>query len=186
MARVKGTAVHSSMRYVRESFGEAAFANILAALPEEDKVILGQEILASTWYPIASFLHFMQETERQLTKEEPDVLRKMGRASCDYGVTGVYRIFFRIGSPEFLVSRGVSVFARYYDTGTMRVAEARPGRTVVEVSSFEGGAPQFCERLYGWMYRSLELAGARNLRGSHSSCVHRGDAVCRFEGEWDH
>lgn len=186
MPRVKGTAVHASMRFVRERFGEAPLAAVLDALPEEDRRILGQEILASTWYPLDALLHFMQETQRQLGQQEPDVLRRMGSASCDYGVTGVYRVFFKLGSPEFLVSRGVNVFARYYDTGRMRVVEARPGCTIVEIAAFEGGGPQFCERFYGWMHRSLELAGARNLRGSHSACVYRGDPVCRFEGEWDH
>jgi len=48
-----------------------------------------------------------------------------------------------------------------------------------------GGAPQFCERIYGWMQRTLEMAGARNLRSAHSACVHRGDPACRFEGSWD-
>jgi uncharacterized protein (TIGR02265 family) len=185
MAQVKGTAVNSSLRYVRERFGEETLARVLEALPEADRAAIGAGVLASSWYPMAAFLRFMQEAERQLGAQEPDVLVKMGRASCDYGVTGVYRIFFKVGSPEFLVSRGAHVFSSYYDTGQMRVVEAAPGRAVVELTSFEGGAPQFCARLYGWMHRTLELAGARNLRSSHSACVHRGDAVCRFEGSWE-
>jgi uncharacterized protein (TIGR02265 family) len=185
MAQVKGTAVQSSLRYVRERFGEDTLARVLQALPEADRAAIGEGVLASSWYPMAAFLRFMQEAERQLGAQEPDVVRRMGRASCDYGVTGVYRIFFKVGSPEFLVSRGARVFSSYYDTGELRVVEASPGRAVVELSSFEGGAPQFCERLYGWMHRTLELAGARNLRSSHSACVHRGDAACRFEGSWD-
>ena len=132
-----------------------------------------------------AFLHFMQEAESQLRSQEPDVVLRMGRASCEYGVTGVYKIFFKIGSPEFLVSRGTHVFGSYYDTGELRVIEASSGRAVVELTAFEGGAPQFCERLYGWMQCTLELAGARNLRSAHSACVHRGDTVCRFEGTWD-
>jgi len=33
--------------------------------------------------------------------------------------------------------------------------------------------------------RTLELAGAKGLRPTHSPCVHRGDTVRRFEGTWD-
>jgi len=83
MARVKGTAVQSLLRYVRERFGDEALDAILAS---------------------PAFLRFMQE------------------------------------------------------------------------------APEFCERIYAWMHRTLELAGARSLESAHSLCVHRGDAVCRFEG----
>ena len=32
---------------------------------------------------------------------------------------------------------------------------------------------------------TMVLAGARNLKAAHPSCIHRGDAVCRFEGDWD-
>jgi hypothetical protein len=184
MAQVKGTAVQSSMRYVRERFGEEPLEKILAALPESDRAPLAS-VLASSWCPMPAFLRFMQEAKRQLGSREPDVLRNMGRASAEYGVTGVYKIFFKVGSPEFIISRATRVFSSYYDTGRIAVVESRAGRTVVEVTGLEGSAPEFCERIYGWMHRTLELAGAKGLESAHSLCVHRGDAVCRFEGSWD-
>lgn len=185
MAQVKGTAVQSSLRYVKERFGEGALARVIEALPEEDRKALGHGILASSWYEMGAFLRFMQEAERQLAAQEPDVVRKMGRASCDYGVTTVYRIFFKVGSPEFIISRGTRVFSSYYDSGELRIVDSGPGRAVAELVGLQGGAPQFCDRIFGWMQRTLELAGAKNLRSAHSSCVHRGGAVCRFEGSWD-
>lgn len=185
MAQVKGTAVQSSLRYVRERFGEASLARVIGGLPDGDRAVFGQGLLASSWYGMDAFLRFMQEAERQLRAQEPDVVRMMGRASCDYGVTGVYKIFFKVGSPEFIIARGARVFSSYYDTGELRIAESGPGRAVAELVGFEGGAPQFCARIFGWMQRTLELAGAKRLRSAHSTCVHRGDAACRFEGTWD-
>jgi hypothetical protein len=183
MARVKGTAVQSSLRYVRERFGEEALQAVLAALPAAHAAAVS-DVLASSWHPMESFLRFMQEAKRQLGGGEPDVVRNMGRASCDYGLTGVYRVFFKLGSPEFIISRGARVFSSYYDSGRLTVPESRDGRAVAEVASLEGGAPEFCERMLGWMERTLELAGAKGLRSAHSLCVHRGDPVCRFEGDW--
>jgi hypothetical protein len=184
MAQVKGTAVQSSFRYVKERFGGDALAGVLAALPETARAALGS-VLASSWYPMPAFLRFMQEAKRQLGSGEPDVIRNMGRASCDYGVTGVYKIFFKVGSPEFVIGRATRVFSSYYDTGQITVVDSRDGRAVVEVSGLEGSAPEFCERIYGWMQRTLEMAGAKGLRSAHSLCIHRGDAVCRFEGNWE-
>jgi hypothetical protein len=184
MAQVKGTAVSASLRYVRERFGEEALARVLDALPGEDRKRLSA-VLASSWYPMEAFLLFMREAQRQLGAEQPDLVRSMGRASCDYGVTGVYKIFFKVGSPEFIIGRSARVFSSYYDSGELRVVDSRDGRAVVEVAGLEGGSPEFCERIYGWMQRTLELAGAKGLRSAHSLCVHRGDAVCRFEGDWE-
>jgi hypothetical protein len=184
MAQVKGTAVQSSLRYVRERFGQESLAAVIAALPGDDGKRLSS-VLPSSWYPMAVFLRFMLEAKRQLRAQEPEVVLNMGRASCDYGVTGVYKIFFKLGSPEFIIARATRVFSSYYDSGELRVVDSRHGRAVVEVSGLEGGSPEFCERIYGWMQRTLELAGAKGLRSSHSQCVHRGDAACRFEGDWE-
>jgi uncharacterized protein (TIGR02265 family) len=184
MARVKGTAIHSSVRYVEERFGEGALGRVTAALPPEDGAAL-EGLLASSWYPMGLLLRLMQEAERQLAPQEPELIRNMGRASCDYGINGVYRIFFKVGSPEFIISRATRVFSNYYDTGELKIVEVGDRRVAAELVGLEGGAAQFCERIYGWMQRTLELAGARNLRSGHTSCVHRGDAVCRFEGSWD-
>jgi uncharacterized protein (TIGR02265 family) len=184
MSRVKGTAVQSSLRYVRERFGEEALRAVLAALPAEEAAPLAGA-LASSWYPMESFLRFMREAKRQLSPREPEVVRNMGRASCEYGVTGVYKIFFKVGSPEFIIGRAARVFSSYYDTGQLTVPESRDGRAVAEIEGLEGGAPEFCERILGWMERTLELAGAKRLRSAHSRCVHRGDPVCRFEGDWE-
>lgn len=185
MAQVKGTAVQASLRYVRERFGDDALARVVEALPEADRAAFGHGALASSWYGMDGFLRFMQEAEKQLHAQEPDVVRRMGRASCDYGLTTVYKIFFKVGSPEFIISRAAHVFSSYYDTGELRIVESGPGRAVAELAGFEGGAPQFCDRIFGWMQRTLELAGAKGLRSAHSACVHRGDPVCRFEGSWD-
>jgi hypothetical protein len=185
VAQVKGTAVQSSLRYVRERFGEGPLARVLEALPEGDRQALGHGILASSWYGMDAFLRFMQEVERQLGAQEPDVVRKMGRASCDYGVTGVYKIFFKVGSPEFIISRAARVFSSYYDTGELRIVESAPRQVAAELAGLQGGAPQFCERIFGWVQRTRELAGAKGLRSAHSACVHRGDPVCRFAGTWD-
>lgn len=184
MASIKGTAVDASLRYVRERFGEAALGRVLDALPEADRGALGGSVLASSWYPMDALLRFMQEAERQLGPQEPDLVRRMGRASSEYSLKGIYRIFFKVGSPEFIIARAAPVFSSYYDTGQMKVVESVPGHATMELVGF-AAARQFCERVHGWMQRTLELSGARNVRLAHSSCVHRGDAACRFEAIWD-
>ena len=185
MARVKGTAVASSLRFVRERFGESALARVLEGLSEEDNRVLKAGVLAASWYPMGLFLRFMQEAERQFGVQEPDLVRRMGRASADYSVTTIYRIFLKMGTPEFILGHAAPVFGSYYDTGSMRVAERRSGHAVAELTGFAESAPQFCRRILGWMERTLELTGAKNVRCTHSRCIHRGDAVCRFDGDWE-
>ena len=182
--RVKGTAVAASARFVEEKFGQAGLTRLLAALPAEDRALFDAGILASAWYSVDLLLRFMQEGERQLGGSDPKFIQNMGRASAEYGLTTVYRIFFKVGTPEFIIARAAKIYGSYYDSGKL-VIDAQPGRAVAEIPGFEGAAPQYCARIYGWMTRILELTGARNLRTKHTLCIHRGDALCRWEGFWE-
>ncbi len=185
MTQVKGTAIQSSLRYLRERFGAGAVEKVLRALPKQECALLSGTILVSAWYPLEALADYMREAERQLGAQEPELLFDMGKASCDHGVTGVYKVFFKVGTPEFVTSRSARVFSSYYDTGELRLLESRNGYSSVEIVGLEPSTPELCKRLHGWLHRTLELAGAKNVRSAHASCVHRGDAVCRFEGTWD-
>ncbi len=185
MAQVKGTAVLSSLRYVRQRFGEPALAGVLSALPAEDGARLRDLVLASSWYPIGCLMRFMQEAEKQLASQDPKLLQNMGRASCEEGLKGVYKIFLKVGSPGFTIDRAARVLSNYYDTGELVVVDKGERRVAAELRGLEEAGQPLCERIYGWMQRMLEMTGVRNLRSAHSSCVHRGDPVCRFEGSWD-
>lgn len=184
MAQVTGTAVVASLRYVKERFGGDALQRVLAALSDDERKVLDAGILASSWYPMPLFLRFMREAERQLAAQEDSVIRRMGAASAEYGIKGVYKIFFKMGSPEFVIGRAARVFGSYYDSGRIEVVETRAGRAVLDLHGFEG-APQFCERILGWMEKTVQMAGARDLRSDHPQCVHRKDRACRFVGDWD-
>ncbi len=185
MGQVKGTALLASVRYVRERFGEPTLEGVLSAMAAEDAARLRGVVLASSWYPMECLLRFMQEAEGQLGSRDPRLLQNMGRASCDEGLKGIYKIFLKVGSPGFTIDRAARVLSGYYDTGELVVVEKDARHVAVEVRGLETAGRAFCERIYGWMQRMLELTGVRNLRTAHSSCVHRGDPVCRFEGSWD-
>ncbi len=182
-AQVKGTAIMASLRYLCERFGEEPAAHVRQGLPRADRLTLEGKILASSWYPASLLLRLMEEAEWQLGSKQPELARQIGRASADYGLSTVYRIFLKLGSPELVVARAASAFAGQWDTGKLVLVEHARGHAVLSLQDFPGKAP-FCARLLGWIERTLELAGAKDVRIVHASCLHRGEAECRFEGTW--
>lgn len=157
---------------------------MLERLEAADRELVTSGLLDSVWYPMPLLLNLMRAAEEARGGAEPELPRQMGRASAEAGVKGVYKVFFKVGSPQFIISRASRVFSSYYDTGQIRVVESGPGRAVLDLVDFEG-SPEFCQRIVGWMERTVEMAGAKNLVPLHSQCRHRGDAVCRFEGTWE-
>jgi len=186
MVQVKGSALISTVRFVQERFGQAGLRKVVDALDPGDRAIVDAGILVSAWYPFDLLLRVMRATGRMDAGKTPFLYREMGRASADYSLTTIYRIFFKIGSPQFTLARATRVFGNYYDHGKMEAIVNDRGHAVVELTDFDEPAPEFCERLWGWMEKTIQLIASRELvTAAHIACVHRGDPTCRFEGTWD-
>lgn len=184
MTNVKGTALTSTLRFVEERFGKDGLQAVRAELPAESRAILESGVLVSSWYPLPLLLAIMRSAQARFGAAQPDLYRQLGRASADYALTGVYRIFFRFGSPQFIISRAAAVWQKYYDTGEMAAVVAEKGHAVVEIRGFKDPAVELCERIGGWMERTLELSGAEVKHIIHEPCAARGGPVCRYEGWW--
>ena len=135
--QIKGTALGSVQRYVHEHFGEAKWRELLAALDPAERSQIEGGILVSAWYPFALFIRIVQVAEAQLSAQVPRLHREMGRAAAEYGLTTFYKIFFKVGSPQFIITRSAKVWRTYYTSGEMAVPVCENGHAVVELIGFE-------------------------------------------------
>jgi len=109
----------TTLRFFKERFGDAALASVLAELEPADRSAL-EGALVSAWYPLPALLRLMRAAHRRFGSQQPTLFRDMGRASADYGFNTVYRIFFKLGSPQFIISRGSRVFQHLLPAGPPR------------------------------------------------------------------
>lgn len=139
--RVKGSALAPTLRFIRETFGDIGLERVLHGLSPEDQNILQHDMLASSWYPFSLMVRFMRESERCFGAQSPRLLRDMGRAAADYNMTTIYRIFFKLGSPQFTLSRAARVFGNFYDTGDLEAIVNEKGHAICELRGFGEPAP---------------------------------------------
>lgn len=184
MTNVKGTAILATVRYLGETFGPRALGAILAELAPDERRCIEDGLLASAWYPFPLLLKLMRLANDHHGLREPDLCRSIGRASADYSLKGIYRVFFKLGSPEFVIAKASTVMKTYYSTGDMQVVVSEKGHAVVQMEAFADPAVELCQRLEGWMQRTLELSGGKDVRLTHDRCVNRGDPFCRFDARW--
>jgi hypothetical protein len=182
---IKGTALSSAERYVREHFGAPEWGRVLEGLDPADRAAIANGILVSAWYPFALFMKIVRRVEALFGGQVPRLHRDMGRAAAEYGITGFYKVFFKVGSPQFIISRAAKVWRTYNTSGELSAPVSEKGHAVIELSAFAEPARELCDRLPGFFERTAELSGARNVRLVHTQCVNRGEPVCRFEAWWD-
>jgi hypothetical protein len=125
---VKGTALRASLRFLQERFGHGGVRPVLEKLDPNDQAELGCGVLDSVWYPMPLLLEVMRAAVAVHGEANPGLIREMGPASAD--VRGICKVFFKVGSPQFITGRASRVFSSYYDTGEIRVVESGSGRAV--------------------------------------------------------
>lgn len=185
MAKVKGSALRASVAFLKERLSEGQWRDMLAKLSEADRQVIGETVLQSSWYDV-SLLYRLMDAARPMVSVPPGrtLAWEMGRYSAEYGLKTIYRIFFKVADPHFIIRKASQVFSNYYDCGAMENVATDPNAAHLRLTGFDQPSSDFCDRVQGWMERTLELSGAKMVSMSHPKCMARGDACCDYQGRW--
>lgn len=185
MAKVKGSVVHSNVAFFQEKLGKETYAKILAKLGPADREAIETVVLQSAWYEYSLVLRIMEAAEEFYKGTGPKSMAwEMGRFSAEYGLKTVYKIFFKVADPHFIISRASKIFGNYFDAGSMEVVSLEKHAAHIRVRGFDQPCQAFCDRAQGWMERTLELAGAKSVVITHPKCAAQGGAWCDYMGRW--
>jgi len=105
-----------TLRFLKERFGDEGLRETLASLDTADRQALeGRARLGPGSAAAAAATD--EAGGGPLRKGGPAHLPRDRAASADYGLNTVYKIFFKIGSPQFIIARASRVFQQLLPTG---------------------------------------------------------------------
>jgi hypothetical protein len=190
-AALKGVAARAILEFVKARKDEATANSLLDRLSPELRAPFGKMILPTSFYPMSSFLALQHAGITAVGGDKRDQLRQLGRFASENALTGVYRIFLKVGSPEFIISKASRMFGNYFQNlpdETFRVLGSTSKSAHIAMDRFTGGHPDFCRRLDGYFERLVELSGGKNVRLAHILCAFNtsppGDH-CEWKGYWE-
>jgi uncharacterized protein (TIGR02265 family) len=186
MPNVKGTSIAARLDYVRRRGGEEAVAAILGELSDKSEVdqIRVTGPLKSAWYPFRMFVELIEAIDRKFGKGDGSLIEDLGAEVARTDLKTVYKVFYRIASPNFVVSKATQVWSRYYDSGELTVLQNDPGKVRIELRSFASPNKTHCQSVTGWMRETLHMSGAQECQVTHPRCRTRGDAICEYVATW--
>jgi len=185
MARVKGSAVKASIEYLRNELSEGDFQRLQGELRPEDAKILFDPIIQSSWYELSLIFRLMEAAERYVQLPPGRTLGwEMGRASVEYGMKTIYKVFFKVMDIHLIVKKAPQVLSTYYDSGSLEVIRAEDNRAVIHMTGFDQPDSRLCDRILGGMQRMAELAGGTDVVMTHPRCMAKGDPLCEYHGHW--
>ena len=186
---VKGSTVTARIRWVRELYGEPGFRRLREALEADHRKALEGRILPHEWVDFDLFVAVSLELDRLYGKGDMELCRELGRYAARANLPTLYRIFYALGSPGFIIRRAPRVWDVHYTSGRLDVKthdEPDGGGSVrLQIIAFQTPHRAHCLSVLGWCEQSVELSGGTLLEPAREvKCRTRGDEVCEIHARW--
>ena len=162
--QVKGVALVSTIAYIKTKHGEEGFEKVLNKLAEEDREILSEPIMEPIWYPFRLYVNLTQTVDQVFGIGDLSLAREVGAFGADHDLKTIYKIFYKLGSPQFIIKQVARVFSSYFDVGNAIVIKSESKSCVVELHDFPALSSVFIQRVRGFTKKTIELSGGKNVR----------------------
>jgi hypothetical protein len=165
MALVKATDF-DALRKLLKQRGKDAEANFVQALSGEHAQMY-KRVMAFDWNPIEEHAAFLTAAAEVLYPKHPQPVEQLGHdlAECIY--SGIYRIFLRIPTVVYLISRAAAVWRTYYDTGEAKVENVADKSADLVIRGFPELPVAMRQATTGHVQVLLQRTGAKEVSVSH-------------------
>lgn len=181
---IKGSAVLDTVRAIRKRSGEEEYGRILSTLDQEARTLLGGDIVATSWYPLDPFVRFLEADLRETAGGNEAALIERTEGLIGRQLRGIYQLFVKLGSPEFVLKRISIVHMTYYQGVDLETRSLTPGRAVLRYRGFEPRHKLMGYSLIGFFRKALQISGAKDVRASFTVPIEAGEGYAELVVTW--
>lgn len=186
-SQVKGSAITARIKWVRDHHGETGVRAVKEALSPPNREILAGRVLPHGWVPFDLFVDLCTTIDRVHGKGDLALVKDLGRFAARANLPTLYRIFYVLGSPEFILGRAAKLWDVHYDSGrlesTFAIKDGRRGGTL-RIVDFATPHRVHCLSVLGWAEQSVELSGGKSVESMETSCRALGGTKCELAITW--
>lgn len=182
---VKGTAILVVPLFVRARHGEEGYRQWLKGLSPQARTVYEGVVLATTWFAMKPIM--LEPTKLVCDMFYGGSLTgavELGKYSADHGLKGIYRLFVKLGSPEFIIGKAGAILPTYYKGSAMEAKKVASGKALVRITAFPEPHAIVESRIQGWMMQALTICGVSDVRVRIASSMASGAGTTDFDISW--
>lgn len=152
-----------TQKFILETYGTTTWDTLLHRLPQQTAEIWKGPLLVTGVYSFSAFktmIALLSTVEGLHTDQE---IAKLYEYIASQSLNTVYKVFFRLTTPVFVIRNYQKLWQRFFTTGTVDVVEARKGYAEITFTlpdNFLDWLPPAC---YGYSRKAIEMAGGTHL-----------------------
>jgi hypothetical protein len=183
--KIKGLTIRTTPDYVKK-FYPARYQEWLNALPEASKIIMSNHIVVNEWYPMKESLTIPLRIVGKVffNDDWKKASWELGRYDAEDSLTGIYKLYVRLGSPGHLISRAGRVMAAYYDSAEIKIVLNEKNKVILHIVRFDEPDEVIEYNMAGWIQRALEISGCNDVDIDITKSLTRNDTVSEFVITW--
>lgn len=183
--QVKGSALQTIPQFITSKFGDQKLQEWISALSEPARGLYGSTILASSWYPLQEML--IAPTRLLCDKffqGKIDGAVELGRFSAEHALKGIYKLFVKLGSAEFIIGKASTILPTFYQNSAMEVVARGNKSVTVRITRFDTPHTIVEHRIKGWIEKALEISGEKQPLATIVSSMTGGSPFTEFKVTW--
>ena len=158
---------------------------IVSHLDPETQRIFQHPISPSSWYSCDAFSHFLEADIHEMAGGNEQELVKRAEAVIEKQRSGIYKMFVRLGSPEFVIRRIATVHSTYFD-GVQIIPEMKgPNSATIQYVGFCRNHRIMGFVILGFFRKALEISGAKKVDALFTVPIEAGEKFCELALLWD-
>ncbi len=161
-ARIRGTDVSNLRTYLREKKGPQVERDLLSRLPGALRTVY-LETSPVTWNPVEAQAELYEAAASLLFPDVAEPVVELHRMLARLSYSGIYRLFIRIPSVEYIAKRAATVWRKYYDTGNADTENSDEKSLDFVVTQFPTLPNALRQATTGHLYTLAEMTGAKHL-----------------------
>jgi hypothetical protein len=185
MAKVRAPAILARLQWVVEHHGEAAYDATLAMIRPELADVIRRAADPKDWVPFEAYIALSEALDVRYGKGDLALCRTLGHYAARVNLPTLYRVFYRLGSVDFIMAKATAVWNEHYDTGRAYTRDVGPGEVAVVIEGFETPHRAHCLAVLGWVEESVTISGAKVLSGDERACRTRGGSECEMRVRYE-
>jgi hypothetical protein len=184
MVEIKGSAVLDSITGIKRRDGDAAYEALVSRLTGETKKMFQSTVSGSSWYPLDYFLNFLAVELDASANGNAEVLVTRSEKVIERQLRGIYKIFVKMGSPEFLMKRIAAVHMTYFNGVGIEFTQLGAGQAVLRYTGFEPQHRLIGFTIVGFFRKALELSGAQDRQVRFTTPIEAGKGYAELAVSW--
>ncbi len=181
----KGVNFIFARQFIEQNYGRESWEKIMKAMPDDARPVWDQSLLAAQVYPFAAFKAMAAAVSGVLGVRKDAELSRIYEYIADQSLNRMYKIFFRLMNPAFVLRNYPTLWGRFFNSGSVEVPVAEKGKAVLKFilpEIFVDWLPPAC---LGFSRKAVEMSGGEGLSLQELSRQKQaGDWVIVYELRW--